>query len=477
MRLNRLAAKGINLGVRTLDGAAWRRVVQADPGVPRNAAQLRRLWNEINARKRDRKRQSGPARVVETCGDDTYGRFYTGLANPLLRPEELDGLDAMMARDLPDHRHVLETEHFVLRWTDRSPDPADNIDDPGIIKETAGYLEAAWERFQAVFSRTPFLPEGATRMEVEFRNLGAGIRGIASPPEGPIKLDAEVWRTEPSTRRSTSAHELFHKLQHAFGFRTRHTPTGFYQWFNEGSADWAAVFMWQQLALPAHLTGLFANPNRNVFNSFYDALPFWLFVDTHLRRSADDVPMADFMRRYESSGDERKVLSDVIAAGLPAGDVYGKLDHFIAWFARERLTGGWRTTPAGGQPYATILGPDGAPLNPQLAVTDIPVAKGQPFRREIVVTPFGATYFRFRFADDAGGRLLKVSVKRSGCGNFAYHSIWRKGGRLVVSSFPHAVSGDLAFTEKLDPAVADELVLIVSGRKDGGLFTLNAAIT
>jgi hypothetical protein len=39
------------------------------------------------------------------------------------------------------------------------------------------------------------------------------------------------------------------------------------------------------------------------------------------------------------------------------------------------------------------------------------------------------------------------------------------------------VSGDLAFTEKLDPAVADELVLIVSGRKDGGLFTLNAAIT
>ena len=43
---------------------------------------------------------------------------------------------------MPSFENRYETDHFVLKWTNRSRNSSDNIKDPQIIKETAGYLEA-----------------------------------------------------------------------------------------------------------------------------------------------------------------------------------------------------------------------------------------------------------------------------------------------------------------------------------------------
>ena len=44
---------------------------------------------------------------------------------------------------MPFFENRLETDHFVLKWTNRSRHSEDNISDQQIIKDTGGYLETA----------------------------------------------------------------------------------------------------------------------------------------------------------------------------------------------------------------------------------------------------------------------------------------------------------------------------------------------
>ena len=111
----------------------------------------------------------------------------------------------------PFFENRLETEHFILKWTVKSPHRRDNIRDPEIVRETAGYLETAWEKLTGLFGRTPYLPPGSHKIAVVFKDLE--YFAYADPPEGPIELNSFVWQKMPSIRQATSAHELFHKLQ------------------------------------------------------------------------------------------------------------------------------------------------------------------------------------------------------------------------------------------------------------------------
>ncbi|MFP5214014.1 MAG: hypothetical protein ACLGPL_11625, partial [Acidobacteriota bacterium] len=120
---------------------------------------------------------------------------------------------------IPRFENVAETEHFILHWTNTSKNEGDNIPDPGVVRETGEYLETAWKKYETAFGRRPYMARGANKIDVYFRDLECF--GEADPPDVPISFDAENWMKKPGIRKPTSAHELFHKLQYAFGYRTR----------------------------------------------------------------------------------------------------------------------------------------------------------------------------------------------------------------------------------------------------------------
>jgi len=465
--LNRLAAKGINVGVRQLDAEAWRRAVEADPRLPRSPAELRRLWQGLSAHRR----APGLATQLpaEECGEHAYGQFFTGLGNPLLRQRDRDDLEAMIDADQPSLGETLETENFVLRWTNASAHPGDNISDPAIVKETAGYLEAARARYITVFGRAPYTLPGASKIEVAFTDIGVPLG--SSTPEGPICLNSAKWKNR-GIRRPTSAHELFHKLQYAFGLRTKYHGSAADKWFAEGTASWAEVFMWQRVSAGYKITDLFTHPDNSLFNAEYKALPFWLFFDTHLRGTADHVPMLDYLRRYHDSGKTVNALTDAIQAD----DRYRDLDTFFALFGRERRTGHWRVTPAGEQLYPTICGPEDTVLSPSVHMTEVPMAMGALPLNTSSVSKLGSDYYHFALGPEYAGKLLKVAVQARPGSDFSYYLIWEKGGTLVRTSFPSAVTGDYSFSKRIDPAVADGLVLIISGRSTGGDYRMKVEV-
>ncbi len=255
----------------------------------------------------------------------------------------------------PSFENQLETEHFILKWTNKSSHIADNISDPKIVKETAGYFETAWEKLTGLFGRNPYLPPDGSKIEVIFHDLDC--YAYADPPEGPIELNSSVWKRMPSIRQSTSAHELFHKLQYAYGFKTRWVPDKPMLWFTEGTAAWAEVFVWGRVSRSCKIEDMFKDTNVDLYQAEDMALPFWIYLVSGNSGAPNDKIMVKlFEKCEEEKWDVKKALSKVIE------DSYGSADDFFKRFAIERRNGFWPETPSQSCNYTRILGPDGKDL-------------------------------------------------------------------------------------------------------------------
>ena len=482
--LERLAKKGLKIRYNIYDAPAWQKLIKADPHIPRSFLQLRRLGQQIYGTKEHRPVRRLRSEVVprgvirrlfEECGEELYFRFYAGLGNPFLTRRQRSIVEEDLDDATPSLENSTETDHFILRWTNSSDHAADNIADSDIVTETGGFLETAWAKYDSAFDRTPYIPAGDTKMEVNFYDI-AGY-GLASPPDSPIVFDAESWVNIPGIRQPSSAHELFHKLQYAYGYRTVWSPSGDYKWFSEGTASWSEVFVWSRISGSYKLEDLFNTPYLNLLQASYRALPFWIFFETRQKDTPDDNPLLPYLQEYERTGDELNSADTVIDQDWPANNVYGQMDTFFALFSRERRIGAWRQTPWGGQPYSTILDPDDNNIIPQLQIVDILLGAGDSYNSASSVTQYGSDYYRFKLASDTDGLTLTISVEGVVGGDYSYYLIWEKDDAFTKAVFPFASITTYGFTETVDLDTANSVMIIISGRGIGGAYTINSSVS
>jgi hypothetical protein len=264
------------------------------------------------------------------------------IASPLARADSIDS-------GMPSFEHRLDTEHFVLKWTDRSKHSRDNIKNPQIILETAGYLEQAWAKYTELFDRRPFMPPGRDKMEVVFWDIDS--YGIADPPEGPIQFSSFCWVKKRGIRQPTSAHELFHKMQYAYGYKTRWCPKKPYMWFTEGTAAWSEVFVWGRVSRACKVDTLFRDTKMDLHKADDMAMPFWIYFVQGNHEHPNNHLMVKFFEECERLQDVNLALNEVIT------ETYGSVDDFFKGFAKGRKRGFW--SGACDAPYRCILGPDG----------------------------------------------------------------------------------------------------------------------
>ncbi|SPF37620.1 exported hypothetical protein [Syntrophobacter sp. SbD1] len=257
--------------------------------------------------------------------------------------------------EIPPFENRLETDHFVLKWTNKSYHPRDDIKDPEIIKETAEYLEEAWAKYMDLFGRAPYTAPGKNKVEVIFRDIDC--YGVADPPDGPIQFSSTAWvdKKTKGIRRPTSAHELFHKLQYAYGFKTKWRPPKPYKWFTEGTAAWSEVYVWGMVSRTEKIDELFKDTNMDFFYEAEDtAMPFWIYFVQGNQEHPNNQLMRKFFEACERLHDGHLALQEVVE------ETYGPIDRFLDDFAKARKTGFW-----GGPcdaPYKSILGPEGTDL-------------------------------------------------------------------------------------------------------------------
>lgn len=493
-----LEKKQLKLAVPIYDSQEWNQLRESSPRMPRTFEQTREL--AANLFQKDRRRRFDDSNVrrrihelngpdgtnvlgglrgviehrIEECGESIYQEFFNSLGNPNLTSSERAVLEADMDADTPDFGDHLESDHFILRWTSVSENIDDNIADAEIVHETAEHLEHAWKTYTNVFLRTPFIPAGQNKIEVVFRDI-AGF-GSASPPEGPILFDSRSWNSMPGIRKPTSAHELFHKLQYSFGYRTRWTPRNPYKWFSEGIATWAEAFVWGQLSRDSKLTDLFDAPDANLFNTSYESLPFWIFFETRHADSPNDNLLVSFLEKCDLIGDERTALRQAISEDWPDGSEFKDLGNLFTLFSSERISGQWRVNAAGGRNYDTILGPDGDPISPSLTVINVPLLAGTTYNNDTTVSSLGSDYYRFDLGSDTQGHALQISIDIVDGGELTSCLAREKALTIVSTSFSVVVNTNFSMTEGIDLSLAENVYLIVSGRDLGGRYRISARV-
>ncbi len=506
IKFERLEKKNLNVFLNILNEAEWKEITQRDRKVPRSFAQTRKLIRDTfgtegkrpiktirpeiyrPAMSRRSYKNSTPllsvrrgliTRKFEECHEELYSRIFLGLSNPYLTTKQLGILEADIDDATPEFENSHETEHFILRWTNNSDHAPDNISDSTIIEETGEYLETAWGVYESTFGRTPYLPEGASKVEIIFQDIAA--IGIASPANGPIQFDSATWVSSPGVRQPTSAHELFHKLQYAFGYRTKHTPSGNYKWFSEGTASWAEVFVWQRVSGAYKILDLFSNPDLDLYSASYRALPYWIFFESRQKDSSSDNAIVDLLNKYESLDSssiypERTAYAEVIDEDWPENNVYGQADHLFALFSRDRRLGHWKIGPSGIL-YPTILGPDDNEVEPTLTVTEVNLGSGDTYDNAGTVGGFASDYYRLVFEPETDGQTLDISVDGASSGDFSFYLIWEKNGNWKRAAFPFFLEEDYGSSYTLDIPEANSLILIISGRGIGGSYSLAASVS
>ncbi|MHC1724740.1 MAG: hypothetical protein AB9866_01750 [Syntrophobacteraceae bacterium] len=270
--------------------------------------------------------------------------------------QEIAGQGHTSGSVLPIFENRIETDHFILKWTNRSSHSKDNISDPRVIRETSQYLETAWEKYTTLFGRSPYTAPGRNKIEVIFSDIDC--YGIADPPNGPIQFNSHAWMKEKGIRQPTSAHELFHKMQYAFGYKTQWKPQRPFTWFTEGTAAWAEVYVWGRVSRTCKVDEIFKDTKMDLYDAEDMAMPFWIYFVQGNRGKANDQLMVKLFERAEQLQNERQALNQVIQ------EAYGSVDLFFASFSKDRKKAFWGNSCV--LPYKCILGPDGKDLVEQV---------------------------------------------------------------------------------------------------------------
>lgn len=445
-----------DLGLTSYDEQAWSRAGARDPLLPRSDRELQELVAAVYPPRPTSGSPSGDA----GCGECSTGRLMRALGDPSLESSTLTAVASHVASLVPALERARQTPHFELMWTEVSEDERDNIDE-SVVAETAAHLERAWHVLSDEFGRAPYVPSGRQRIEVQFRNIA--YLGVASPPDGPIVFDAHRWAALPGVRRPSSAHELFHKLQYAFGYQREYLPAGDHRWFSEGTASWAEALVWNQVSDPTKQLGLYLAPELPLFASGYQSLPFWLFVQRSLARTGSPGALREFFTVYEATGSEHEALTQLSATRARCD-----LAELFAEFSRVRLQRG-AVGPG-------LLDPEGQPLDPVIAGSVTPLRAGSSIVIQGALDRYAGNYHTFLLDPDTHGRRLRLRIVQGGASDPRFACYAGRGGRAFADCI-NIAGGPPLVDGSIDLAAFDTLVVAAISGDAGGAYELMAEIS
>jgi hypothetical protein len=460
----RLRERGVRISIPIEDPDVWRRRVESDRGLPANYAELSALVARYSpGGNRD---ADDVPRVVRplpklTCGESIYARIRAGLANPGLNAIEREAVDASLADTIPTDWNSRAFDPFLLHWTETDPNPDNNFD-PQLVDEAGALLQLAWSRLTSAFG-TPAL----ATIEVKFQQLG--VQGQSTPPSGPIVFDTRTWLGNATVRAPLAAHELFHLFQYSFGFRQAWPQSlADSDWFGEGTARWAEVFVHQRLTAADWLTVWMAAPASDLLQMGDYVLPFWIFLDARFR--PDAFALSELLTNCQNAGDLLPGLDSTLASS-PNGLA---MPDFFALYAAESFLGRLRRQSDGNTLYPSILAPDGLPVDPRPAMASVLLEPGNPYQPPtIALGSFGSNYQTFSFPPAADGLRLVLHARAGQDLSFQTLSFLH-GAEVAATPVDIAATFDL--DEVIQLSSADTVVVIASSRGTASSLDLSAEL-
>jgi hypothetical protein len=251
---------------------------------------------------------------IEWCGESTVGLVEAVLASNLISTTAKDEIETMMADSMPSLEKEKTVGHFHFRWTETSPDSRDNTNETN-IDATAVFLNECWDLYTTNFRQPKAALIGGQRIiDIEVY-YNPGLHGSTSSQSNRIYLNSHTVVNDACRRRTTSAHELFHRVEYAYGYVT---GTAGQRWWVEAMASWSQDFTYDDVNdYVSRVNGGLGTTDSGLLNRSYDACHYWKYLGEQLRKRAATIPsderaLREVLNRYSTNGLDAKAASGTV---------------------------------------------------------------------------------------------------------------------------------------------------------------------
>jgi hypothetical protein len=412
--------------------------------------------------------------AVEWCGEQTLGVLEATLASNVITDDARSDIENMIADAVPALEKSKTIGHFNFRWTETSADGRDNTNEVN-IDATAQVLNDAWDTYVADLRAPKAQLRGGVRIiDVDVYYEGT-LHGSTSSQSNRIFLNAHTVVNDDCRRQTTSAHELFHRVEYSYGYVT---GTAGQRWWVEALGSWSQEYLYPDVDdyITRVNSGL-ADPARGLLGRSYDACHYWKYLGEQVAaRSAvasEQAAIGEVLDEYAANGKDAKAASGTVTMNR----VGRSFDRFFQdWSKANYLKD--LTSPSAKYDYAEdeqvtqSCNRTYGPYRHVAPIIDEKITVGASHWNSpgLAASAYGTNYHRFEIEDGVAGFSLRFTADSGGpCSAhvaFVKGNRWRRI-RNQVSTTEHT------WTEEFDPGDYDEAVLVVNGLGSDATYTVS----
>jgi hypothetical protein len=417
------------------------------------------------------------------CGTTRHGELEAALRNPAISDGTRKAVEQIMALGLPDFDKTgKRIGHFVFSYCTKNPEPKHNVTGAH-IKALATALNKYWDVYSKRFTVPAHYEKKSGKRKLQLISVlvyaippdadGRPWSGFTTSEGDVIFLNSEFMRDD-CNRLTVSAHELFHRVQFTYGYKS---GTRGMAWMVEGTASWAQKFTNNGIKdyMDAMNDGL-RTPNERLFTDRdYDACHFWVHLQERAKSTAIRDIWAFGTRPNRNPIRMTKNLAIRAINSVLKESLHMELEQFlrewhIANFAKD-LDGiePWfdyaddecrRTNPCG------VYYPGLEHVPTQSATISAGLA---PYGRFSGVAVTGAEYYVFDL--DPSIDNVQLTLNGAVSARFSYYLVGIKNNMKVQDySFNQL---DVTFTRALGPGEWDKLGVVVMGMEGAPVYTIS----
>jgi len=414
----------------------------------------------------------------EWCGEYTWGLLEAVLASSLISANAKADIRAIMSDATPALEKEKTIGHFHFKWTETSGDARDNVTEAA-IDATGTVLNDMWDRYAADFRQPKALLVGGRRIIYVEVYFSSGLYGSTSSHSNTIFLNSRDVVMDECRRGTTSAHELFHRVQYAYGYVT---GTGGQTWWVEAIASWSQEYAYGDINdYVGRINGGLDSPDRSVLNRSYDGCHYWTyFAEQLVKRSAEvnseQQAIREFLRTYSTNGLNAKAASETTTQTRIGRTFDGFFEDWSkANFIKDLDNPSTRYEYDEDELVTTRCGRTFGPYRHVAAVISQAIASDtfSWTSPTYSVNAYGSDYLDFTI----NPVVTKISIRfegnpTGGAGVFSTHLIMIKSNRWK-SIYNNSAVSERTWNLSFSAGDYDRCILVVNGLATGGQYEVS----
>ncbi len=310
-------------------------MLQANPHAPHNDSEALQMARQLHVPKDTQMAKMVPLDefaseedegIEDSCGESSLGILEATLASSLISEEARAEINTLISDSQPSLDQDKTIGHFRFHWTETSEDARDNVTESE-IDATGEILNQWWTRFSTDFREPKAdLVDGTRRIDIDvyYRDR---LHGSTSSHSNRIFLRSTSVVSDDCRRLTTTAHELFHRVEYSYGYVT---GTAKQKWWVEALGSWSQKYCnANQFDYLSRVNAGFLKPEKGLLTRSYDACHFWKWFSERLQQSDafnhEHDAVREFMEEHRTNGNNaeiacRKIVEDM--GGYPSFDAF-----------------------------------------------------------------------------------------------------------------------------------------------------------